>query len=101
MKELTEGGMVLGLFKEAKYDSGIVDLQPGDHLVLFTDGVVEALNSEGEEYGTERLIAYLKANARTRTPEILSGLREEVLSFSARTPQHDDITMMILGYREP
>lgn len=100
MKELTVGGMVLGLFGEADYEGETVTLQEGDHLVLFTDGVVEALNSQGEEFGMERLVAFLGANAKAPTPEILANLQDAVVSFSADTPQHDDITMMILGYRE-
>ncbi len=100
MKELTSGGMVLGLFPGAPYESDKIQLQPEDHLVLFTDGVVEALNSGGEEFGQDRLTALLRDSARCSTAEILTRLRNAVLSFSANTPQHDDITMMVLGYRE-
>jgi phosphoserine phosphatase RsbU/P len=100
METLTEGGMVLGLFAGAQYQSDTVRLQPKDHLVLFTDGVLEALNAEGEEFGEERVRALLKANAQTTAPEILARLRESVLSFAARVPQHDDITIMVLGFRE-
>jgi sigma-B regulation protein RsbU (phosphoserine phosphatase) len=101
MRELTTGGMVLGLFAGAKYEAETVRLRPNDHLVLFTDGVIEALNSTGEEFGMERLTALLRANAQAATPEILARLREAVLSFSAHTPQHDDITMMVLGFGGP
>lgn len=100
MKELTTGGMVLGLFAGAPYEAETIKLQPDDHLVLFTDGVIEALNTAEEEFGMERLETLLRANARATTPEILARLQEAVLSFSAGAPQHDDITMMILGYRE-
>jgi sigma-B regulation protein RsbU (phosphoserine phosphatase) len=100
MRELTAGGVVLGLFAGAQYEAGTVKLQPDDHLVLFTDGVIEALNRSGEEFGMDRLTALLRANARAGTPEILDRLREAVLEFSANVPQHDDITMMILGYQE-
>ncbi len=100
MKELTVGGMVLGLFAEAQYEAETVKLQPDDHLVLFTDGVIEALNAAGEEFGMERLVSLLHANAQATAPEILARLQETVLSFSAHAPQHDDITMMILGFRE-
>jgi serine phosphatase RsbU (regulator of sigma subunit) len=75
-------------------------LRPGDHLVLFTDGVVEALNASGEEFGKERLEALMKANAQASASEILACLQEAILSFSAHTPQHDDITMMVLEYRQ-
>ncbi len=100
LKELTEGGMVLGLFPEAKYKSHTVNVQPGEHLVLFTDGVVEALNAEGEEFGKNRLCTLLHRKAHTTAPELLHCLSEAVLSFAADTPQHDDITMMVLGFRE-
>ena len=100
MKELTAGGMVLGLFAGAQYEAAIVKLQPGDHLVLFTDGAIEALNATGEEFGMERLTALLGANAQATAQQILARLQEAVLSFSAGAPQHDDITMMVLGFRE-
>lgn len=100
MKELTDGGVVLGLFPEARYESRAVTLQPGDHLILFTDGVVEALNVAGEEFGKERLFALLNGKARASAPELLSSVRKAVLSFATNTPQHDDITLMVLGFRE-
>lgn len=100
MRELTVGGIVLGLFAGAKYEMATVQLKPGDHLVLFTDGVVEARDRADEEFGMERLTALLKENARASAPEILSRLRDSVLAFSANAPQHDDITMMVLGFRE-
>jgi serine phosphatase RsbU (regulator of sigma subunit) len=98
--ELTEGGMVLGLFATAEYECGTVQLRPGDHLVLFTDGVLEARNKKGEEFGQERLYTLLHENARASASEILRQLREAIALFSAGTPQHDDITMMVLGYQE-
>jgi sigma-B regulation protein RsbU (phosphoserine phosphatase) len=100
MKELLSGGMVLGLFTEAQYEAGTVRMQPGDHLVLFTDGVTEALNSREEEFGSSRLVDLLQANARSTASQILYHLQDAVLSFAAHAPQHDDITMMVLGYRE-
>ena len=100
MKELTVGGMVLGLFGEVNYEADTIKMQEDDHLILFTDGVVEALNREGEEFGMERLVDVLRKNAKASTPDILANLQDAVVSFSTDTPQHDDITMMILGYRE-
>jgi len=98
---LTEGGMVLGLFNQAAYESKTVRLSPGDHLVLFTDGVIEARNLAGEEYGEERLCALLKGHARSCAADVLSAIQNNVTEFSAGAPQHDDITMMVLGFREP
>ncbi len=100
IQELTEGGMVLGLFAGVQYQSETVRLRPDDHLVLFTDGVLEALSTGGEEFGEQRVRALLKENAHMTAPDLLARLREAVLSFSANAPQHDDITIMILGFRE-
>ncbi len=101
LTELKEGGgIVLGLFPSAQYESQTIQLKPGDHLVLFTDGVVEARNTAGEEFELQRLCAVLSRNACATSAEILARLREAVLTFSANTPQHDDITMMVLGFRE-
>ncbi len=100
LQELTEGGMVLGLFGSAQYESKTVKLQAGDHVVLYTDGVLEARNTAGDEFGDERLRALLKANRSSSSAEILARLQEAITLFSTNTPQHDDITMMVLGYQE-
>jgi phosphoserine phosphatase RsbU/P len=100
LKELTESGIVLGYIAEARYDYYTVRLQPDDHLVLFTDGLTEALNCEDEEFGLQRLRALVRANARSNTREILNRLQEAVQSFSGNAPQNDDITILVLGFRE-
>jgi phosphoserine phosphatase RsbU/P len=100
MKELVTGGVVLGVFAGAHYQAETIQLQPDDHLILFTDGATEALNIAGEEFGLDRLTSLLQINARASAPEILARLQEAILAHSANAPQHDDITMMVLGYRE-
>ena len=100
IRELTEGGMVLGLFPEAAYESQTVRLNAGDHLVLFTDGVLEARNRSGEEFGDERLRPLLRAHAASSASEILKVINKSLSEFSVDAPQHDDITMMVLGFRE-
>lgn len=100
MQELTVGGMVLGLFPDAEYEAGTVQLRPQDHLILFTDGVIEARNKADEEFGMDRLVSLLRDNARAAAPEILARLRDSVLAFASTAPQHDDITVMILGFQE-
>ncbi len=100
LQALTEGGMVLGLFPFAQYESRTIRLHPGDHVVLFTDGVLEARNSRGEEFGDENLRRLLEENARSSAGQIVNRLQEAIASFSANTPQHDDITMMVLGFKE-
>jgi sigma-B regulation protein RsbU (phosphoserine phosphatase) len=100
LHELTEGGTVLGLFPGASYQSNTIHLEAGDHLVLFTDGLLEARNIQGEEFGEPRLRDLLQQYARMSVPDILDNLQRELAEFSAMTPQHDDITMMVLGFRE-
>ena len=58
---LTAGGTVVGLFENWEFDAGEVSLRPGDLLVYFTDGVVEAVNDEGEQYGTDRLVEVVRS----------------------------------------
>jgi serine phosphatase RsbU (regulator of sigma subunit)/DNA-binding response OmpR family regulator len=101
LRELTEGGMVLGLFPGAVYEAKTIRLEPGDHLVLFTDGVLEAQNVKGEEFGEQRVRELLQKHAQANTAAILGCLKEALAAFSAMTPQHDDITLMVLGFREP
>jgi sigma-B regulation protein RsbU (phosphoserine phosphatase) len=67
-------------------------------VILFTDGVLEARNTRGEEFGEDRLREFLRRNASSSAEEILARLQQEISDFSAGTPQHDDITMMVLGY---
>jgi sigma-B regulation protein RsbU (phosphoserine phosphatase) len=62
---------------------------------------VEARNTAGDEFGEERLRELLQANAKAPSSRILARIQEAVATFSADTPQHDDITMMVVGYREP
>jgi sigma-B regulation protein RsbU (phosphoserine phosphatase) len=91
--------MVL-LFLFAEYESRNHSAHPGDHLILFTDGALEARNTAGEEFGEERLRALLQSDPAAAAGEILTRLQKAIMTFSANTPQHDDITMMVLGYRE-
>jgi len=74
-------------------------LQPGDVVFQYTDGVTEAMTSEREQFGAERLIEAIK-DLRSPDPEDLLGLvRQEVDGFADGAPQFDDITMLALRYR--
>ena len=100
MSEMTLGGTVLGLFTGIEYESETVQVSPGDHLVLFTDGVLEAENAAGEQYGMERILSILKKCATSSAAEMLARLNQDLNSFSSDAPQHDDITIMVLGFKE-
>ena len=98
VERLTEGGLLLGLFEHTRYQAAQAHLQDGDVLVLFSDGVTEASNEEGQDFGEERLID-LVANLRAASArEILDRALEEIRSFSNRAQQHDDLTLMVVKF---
>jgi sigma-B regulation protein RsbU (phosphoserine phosphatase) len=71
-------------------------LQSGDWLVIFTDGVVEALNPQGAEYEESRLLHVLQNGTSATPDELLRRLMTDLDAFVAATPQHDDITCMLI-----
>ena len=96
VERLTNGGLPLGIMAGASYESGSVTLQSGDWLVIFTDGLVEAVNQKDEEYGEQRLLGVLQAGASDRPDEMLRRMMTDVDGFVGPTPQHDDITAMLV-----
>jgi sigma-B regulation protein RsbU (phosphoserine phosphatase) len=92
------GGFMLGVFPGATYESGALHLGPGDTLVLFTDGVTEALNPADDLYGDERLLDRL-ARLRGATPaEIVAAVLADVNRFAAGAPQADDTTILAIAW---
>jgi phosphoserine phosphatase RsbU/P len=96
IERLDAGGLPLGIQPDANYASGEVTLVSGDWLIIFTDGLVEAVNGAGEEYGEERMIAVLGANTGLAPDLLLDRMMLEVNAFVGSTPQHDDITCMLI-----
>lgn len=90
------GGLPLGIQPEAKYESASVALAPGDWLVIFTDGVVEAENARQDEYGETRLLSTIAAGAASTPAEMLNRLMAELDLFVGNTPQHDDVTCLLV-----
>ena len=96
IERLDVGGLPLGIQPEAKYESATVALAPADWLVIFTDGLVEAVNAGDEEYGESRLLNAIQAGAATAPAELLNRLMAELDLFVGNTAQHDDVTCMLL-----
>lgn len=95
-ERLDVGGLPLGIQPDATYASSNVVLAPGDWLAIFTDGLVEAQNQSAQEYGEEPLFSALNSGANS-TPEImLQRIIAGVNDFVGQTPQHDDITCMLI-----
>jgi phosphoserine phosphatase RsbU/P len=98
VRRLEEGGMVVGLFPQAKYAEETLQLEPGDIIVLFSDGVSEALNAAGDEFGDERIIETVQPHLGLEPTAILDRLMGAVREFSAGTVQRDDITALVIQF---
>jgi len=98
--QLDKGGLILGCLEDMEYEHGEVKLKPDDLLVLFTDGVSEAMNDAEEEFGVERIEKYVTTNANKPVEEILSGLENEILTFCGDKPLLDDFTLMLVRVEE-
>ncbi len=96
IERLDVGGLPLGILAESTYQSACVTLAPGDWLVIFTDGLVEAENARQEEYGEYRLLNAIAAGAATAPAEMLNRLMAELDLFVGSTPQHDDVTCLLV-----
>lgn len=100
LNELQPNGLGLGLTKNASFDDNIkeveLNLAEGDLLVLYTDGIVEALNDTHQFYGGKRLLKQLKNQKNKTSQEILDVLSKDVSSFIGTAKQHDDMTIMVI-----
>ena len=96
-ERLDKGGMILGILKTTTpYEEAAVMCREGDALVLFTDGVSEAMSTRAEEYGEERLERVLARSAGSPAEGILDAIHRDVLLHTAGAQQSDDITMMVV-----
>lgn len=93
---LTEGGLPLGIEASAIYQTATVSLQSGDTLVLYTDGVVEAFNQAGSDFGEERWREAIRAMPSGNTQDMVSHLMLRLDEFVGTTRQSDDITCLVL-----
>jgi len=93
---LSTGGVVLGAMKGLKMDEKTIDLYPGDLLVLYTDGVTEAINQEEDQFGEKKLIEIIKSNQNLPSEDLKNLIIDQVYDFASGTPQSDDITLMVL-----
>jgi sigma-B regulation protein RsbU (phosphoserine phosphatase) len=93
---LTEGGGVFGVFPSQKFTRGTAQLQPGDRVVLFTDGVTEASDADDEEFGEERLVRVLQRNTASSANELQAKIMQAAGDF-CRGHWHDDATLLVLA----
>ena len=101
VRRLDDGGPVIGLLEFAPYSQHTVTLVPGDTVVVFSDGVSEALDSAEEEFGDDRVLASVQAAAGTDAQTLVRQVFDAVRDFTAGTAQGDDITAMVIRYLGP
>jgi phosphoserine phosphatase RsbU/P len=95
------GGTIVGLFEQAPYEAGHLDLAAGDGLFAYTDGVTEASNLAEEEFTLARLQQCLGRCNRLNLDQVIRAVGEEVAAFVGDAPQADDITMLAMRYLGP
>ncbi len=99
IERLPATALAMGVLAETPFESGEVTLGPGDRLLLYTDGVTEAENARGEEFGESRLLAFLDAHRSDSDRGLLDGVVASVLLYGAGIKPRDDMTLMVLGRR--
>jgi sigma-B regulation protein RsbU (phosphoserine phosphatase) len=93
---LEQGGAVLGVFPDWVYQQGEVTLAPGDRLVLFSDGITEVENTQGDQFGEERLLGIIAANRASDATALRKKILRTVADFS-NGAQQDDATLLVIA----
>ncbi|HEY0404329.1 MAG TPA: SpoIIE family protein phosphatase [Pyrinomonadaceae bacterium] len=96
VENLSSGGLPLGIMTNSAYREGRTQLQPGDVLVIYSDGVSEAVNPQGEEFGAPRLHSVVGLNIERSAAGIRDRIESALTKFSQGTPAADDITLVIV-----
>ncbi|MGD0922203.1 MAG: PP2C family protein-serine/threonine phosphatase, partial [Terriglobia bacterium] len=99
LERLEAGSLPLGIDAQVRYECGTATLGAGDLLVIFTDGLIEAVNAKDEDYGEARLLEALRPASEASAEQTLKSLLAAVDAFVGATRQHDDITCLILRAR--
>ncbi|HEX5473734.1 MAG TPA: SpoIIE family protein phosphatase [Vicinamibacterales bacterium] len=98
VRRLETGGPIVGLFEAAAFQEETITLAPGDWLIVFSDGVSEAMSASGEEYGEARLLESVEAHVGVEPPEMLQAIFSDVRAFTKGAAQSDDITALVLRF---
>ena len=94
--QLTKGGTVLGFMEDFQFEEDFINLKKGDTIIIFSDGITEALNKNSEEYGEERLLSIIQNSTLLEAEIIIEKVFESVKSHVQDAPQSDDITIVII-----
>ncbi len=97
---LESAGLPIGLFCSEQFTQQTIQLAPGDSLVLFTDGLTEAEDEDGCDFGKDRVIRLVEKNRTSDPDEMVRALLKDLTSFRRTTPQGDDLTLMVIQRTE-
>jgi sigma-B regulation protein RsbU (phosphoserine phosphatase) len=103
VRQIEENGLMLGLFPEAKYSATEIPLSPGDRCLLYTDGILEAMDTSQQEFGKARLQQSLEAHSDLSAAQFTSALLDEISRWAGHATgrrQEDDITLVALDFSE-
>lgn len=94
---LDGANLPLGMFTEEEFSVGELRLEPGHSLVIYSDGVSEATDLSGAEYGSDRIRKTIACHCAAMSGALLAACREDLLSFRGQAPRTDDVTLFVLG----
>jgi sigma-B regulation protein RsbU (phosphoserine phosphatase) len=95
---LAEGGLLLGITRDTEYAEGILEVAEGDLLFLYTDGVSEAMDENGEEFGEKRIAAFMEEHCASSLEAMVSGLESEILEYRGTESFDDDFTVLSVRF---
>ena len=93
---LKEGGMIVGILPEMTYEEKTIEFTSGSLLVVYSDGITEAMNSSEEEFGEERLINFLKENKNLPASDLVDSIIKNVKDYAGSVEQMDDMTLVVV-----
>ena len=96
IRVIDRGSVPLGMFRDTRYHEYYLTTEPGEMLVLYTDGVTEAQNLQGEEFGRERLAAAVKAHRELGARELIAAVHHEVIHWTEGRGATDDVTFFVI-----
>jgi len=97
---LARGGLLIGAFGGMDYEDGKINMNDDDLMFFYTDGLSEAMDEKGEEYGEERIINYVVNNRQQTPDEIVDGILEDKKRFDSTDPPRDDTTLIVLKVKK-
>jgi sigma-B regulation protein RsbU (phosphoserine phosphatase) len=99
IEELAARGIALGVLEDIELEEREIDVTPGDILMFYTDGVTEAMDADGQQFGAQRLRQVLAASPGASAPATLTAVEDALRAFTGDTPQSDDIALFVVRRR--